>query len=572
MLTSQLFALTSILGSIGTSFSYDERCNNNFVTYWGQNSYSIGVPDKSQWEKPVKSYCQDDTVDIINMAFLHVFNAGTNKLPEINLSYHCDSTFFQGTSLLTCPAIGEDIKYCQSQGKKVIMSLGGAAGSYGFSNDADATRFAKTVWDLFLGGSSNTRPFGSAVLDGVDLDIEGGGTTGYPAFINSLRSYYSQDTSKKYYITGAPQCPFPDAFLGSALTSAWFDMVYVQFYNNYCGASDPSQFNFGTWHNWAVTNSVNKNVKVYLGVPGSAKSASRGYIPASQLNSIIKDTRSRYSSFGGVMAWDASTSDMNTDGGSSFAKQVKQELKSGATCSGNPGTTTVPPKTSTTTTSTSATTSQPVTSSSPPTSTSTGQPSKPTVDPNCPVQGGSCTGNQMGCNGYDYARCDNSKWLLSPCSNNKSLYCVKGASGVYCDWATGKDVQSCSVSRSLHKRESDTDAVVKGPLIDFILGDDTTTSQYTTLVRIITTGHPFSNQWKVELALPDGQNITSITRGTFTQQGNLVSVLSEVSKEPEFNMAILIEIKGNQVRSPTKSIPPITAQFWDLGSLMMIDA
>ncbi|ORY02396.1 glycoside hydrolase, partial [Basidiobolus meristosporus CBS 931.73] len=311
MLTSRLFALSSVIASLAIVSAYDESCNNNFVTYWGQNSYGIGTPDKTKWEKSVRGYCEDDTVDVINMAFLHVFNAGTNKLPEINLSYHCDSTFFPGTSLLSCPDIGEDIKYCQSKGKKVIMSLGGAAGSYGFSNDADATKFAKTVWDLFLGGSSTTRPFGSAVLDGVDLDIEGGGTVGYSALINGLRSYYAQDSSKKYYITGAPQCPFPDAFLGSALNSAWFDMVFVQFYNNYCAASNSAQFNYDTWHNWATTNSVNKDVKIYLGVPGSARSASSGYVPASQLNSIIQNTRSKYSSFGGVMTWDASTSDMN---------------------------------------------------------------------------------------------------------------------------------------------------------------------------------------------------------------------------------------------------------------------
>lgn len=44
--------------------------------------------------------------------------------------------------------------------------MGGATGSVGFSSDSQAEAFADTVWDLFLGGSSSTRPFGSAVLDG----------------------------------------------------------------------------------------------------------------------------------------------------------------------------------------------------------------------------------------------------------------------------------------------------------------------------------------------------------------------------------------------------------------------
>lgn len=35
--------------------------------------------------------------------------------------------------------------------------------------------------------------------------------------------YYS------YYVTAAPQCPFPDAALGAVLDAAEFDAVYVQF-------------------------------------------------------------------------------------------------------------------------------------------------------------------------------------------------------------------------------------------------------------------------------------------------------------------------------------------------------
>lgn len=64
-------------------------------------------------------------------------------------------------------------------GVKVILSLGGAAGSYGFTSDSQGETFAETIWDLFGGGSSDTRPFGTAEIDGIDLDIEGGASTGY---------------------------------------------------------------------------------------------------------------------------------------------------------------------------------------------------------------------------------------------------------------------------------------------------------------------------------------------------------------------------------------------------------
>ena len=90
---------------------------------------------------------------------------------------------------------------------------------------------------MFLGGgdASIPRPFGSIKFDGIDLDIEGGSPVGYGTFANRLRELYDTDASKTYYIGAAPQCPFPDAYLGPtgsyngyALGSAWIDFVFIQ--------------------------------------------------------------------------------------------------------------------------------------------------------------------------------------------------------------------------------------------------------------------------------------------------------------------------------------------------------
>ena len=62
----------------------------------------------------------------------------------------------------------------------------------------------------------------------VDLDIEGGASAGYAAFVQQLRVHYAEDKSKKYYVTAAPQCPFPDAYLGPVLDAADVDAVYIQ--------------------------------------------------------------------------------------------------------------------------------------------------------------------------------------------------------------------------------------------------------------------------------------------------------------------------------------------------------
>lgn len=77
----------------------------------------------------------------------------------------CSSTF-SGTSLLKCDTIADDIQTCQDAGKAVTLSLGGATGSVGFSSDSEAEEFGDTIWNMFLGGSSDTRPFGDVVLDG----------------------------------------------------------------------------------------------------------------------------------------------------------------------------------------------------------------------------------------------------------------------------------------------------------------------------------------------------------------------------------------------------------------------
>ena len=60
----------------------------------------------------------------------------------------------------------QSIKNCQAKGKIVTISLGGDTANNAFSSDSQAQQFADQIWNLFLGGSSSTRPFGTAVLDG----------------------------------------------------------------------------------------------------------------------------------------------------------------------------------------------------------------------------------------------------------------------------------------------------------------------------------------------------------------------------------------------------------------------
>lgn len=56
---------------------------------------------------------------------------------------------------------------------------------------------------------------------------------------------------------------------------------------------------------WARKTSPNPDVKVYIGAPASPQAADSGYVNAEALVSIAKSMRNKYSSFGGIMLWDA---------------------------------------------------------------------------------------------------------------------------------------------------------------------------------------------------------------------------------------------------------------------------
>jgi chitinase len=221
-------------------------------------------------------------------------------------------TAFAGTQLLSCSQIEADIKTCQSQGKTILLSIGGATYTEGgFSSASEAQTWADTLWAMFgpkQSSSSALRPFGAASVDGFDMDFESV-TSNMAPFAARLRSHMDSaaaSSGRKYFLSGAPQCPFPDAAQREMLEQVPFDFVSVQFYNNYCGATAyPANYNFDTWDNWARTAAPNKNVKILLGVPGGPTGAGSGYVSGDQLKQVIQYSRG-FPSFGGVMAWDMS--------------------------------------------------------------------------------------------------------------------------------------------------------------------------------------------------------------------------------------------------------------------------
>ncbi|CAI4630328.1 BFH_collapsed_G0038060.mRNA.1.CDS.1 [Saccharomyces cerevisiae] len=337
--------------------AFDSSANTNIAVYWGQNSAGT--------QESLATYCESSDADIFLLSFL-------NQFPTLGLNFAnaCSDTFSDG--LLHCTQIAEDIETCQSLGKKVLLSLGGASGSYLFSDDSQAETFAKTLWDTFGEGTgASERPFDSSVVDGFDFDIENNNEVGYSALATKLRTLFAEGT-KQYYLSAAPQCPYPDASVGDLLENADIDFAFIQFYNNYCSLS--GQFNWDTWLTYAQTVSPNKNIKLFLGLPGSASAAGSGYISdTSLLESTIADIASS-SSFGGIALWDASQAFSNELNGEPYVEILKNLLTS---ASQTATTTVASSKTSAASTS-SASTSQKKTTQS---TTSTQSKSKVTLSP-----------------------------------------------------------------------------------------------------------------------------------------------------------------------------------------------
>lgn len=282
------------------------------VVYWGQNGYGGAHPDDmASWEPRLADVCAVPHYDVVVLAFMISFISDRNGgLPETNFSFHCETPIdAEHPFLLRCEEIEADIAACHAAGKKVVLSMGGASGAYGFTSDAEAEAFADTVWDMFLGGDGALRPFGDQSLDGVDLDIEGGGPAGYAAFARRLRGIMD-GAAGDWLITAAPQCPFPDAHLGPAPGSALadaadaFDYLFVQFYNNFCSGNTgaPFQETYAQWSGLLASGGP----RIVVGLPATPEAApAGGYVDPAALPALVDSVRDD-PAFAGLMLWDVS--------------------------------------------------------------------------------------------------------------------------------------------------------------------------------------------------------------------------------------------------------------------------
>ncbi|KAM0474792.1 hypothetical protein ACHAPX_007313 [Trichoderma viride] len=332
-------ALFAGLGLAGLAAAAPTKTKANDQTSGPQNVVYWGAVGKSN----LSDYCTSTSsgIDVLVLSFLNTFGGASGSIPSGALGYE-DCVVNPGDDAAPlCSHLASEIKTCQSAGKKVIVSLGGGLGSYSLVSQSQAETIGQYLWDAY-GNSGNTsvhRPFGNVFVNGWDFDLENpDGHEFYPHLISTLRSNFAKDPSNKYYITGAPQCPLPEANMGDAIQNSVFDYLFVQFYNNpqRCSLNVPGNLplNWGEWTTF-LSSTKSSSAKIFVGAPAGPGAASSGVVEPSHLASVVNSVKSD-PSFGGVMLWDASYSDEHVIAGCTFAQQVKSILTTGTTCKGTP--------------------------------------------------------------------------------------------------------------------------------------------------------------------------------------------------------------------------------------------
>lgn len=171
---------------------------------------------------------------------------------------------------------------------------------------------------MALTSVSDANPVYNPALPDALADNEDKDQTGYNALVAALRSQYAQDTSKQYYLSGAPQCIRPDASIPLDAMRQ-MDFVWVQFYNNPSCNHGSTGFadSVKAWSD----DLAGTNAKLYIGAIGDVSQGS-GYLDANTLAQEVAQVKAMgLDNLGGYALWDASFAMEN-----SFQQPIKAAL------------------------------------------------------------------------------------------------------------------------------------------------------------------------------------------------------------------------------------------------------
>ncbi|MDF2455837.1 MAG: type sorting protein [Cytophagaceae bacterium] len=213
-----------------------------FGTSYGQLPCKVLVGYyQSSWGTNIRLKDVNSNYNVICLSFLEANGGDGNSLNNVvdNLSFYA-----RQNSLLIA-----DIPVVQAEGRKVLMSIGGANGSFKLNSAADVTTFVDKVKAVIQ----------TYKVDGIDIDLEQNiylkqsGTISNPSAhianlitgLQQLLDWYQATYSKKMILTMVPETAYVTGGLSQYQTDAYgvaylpiiealrddLDLLMVQLYN-----------------------------------------------------------------------------------------------------------------------------------------------------------------------------------------------------------------------------------------------------------------------------------------------------------------------------------------------------
>lgn len=202
--------------------------------------------------------------------------------------------------------IGGDIKHCQSKFIVVLLSIGGGGNQYSLPSSQSAADVADNLWNAHLGGSRKGvfRPFGDAVVDGIDFFIEQGSPDHYDELARRLYSYNKNYRGRVgVRLTATPRCAYPDWRVEKALQTGLFERIHVRFYDdakcsyNHGGLSAVME----QWNRWTARY---PGSQVYLGLAAANVPGKNDNVFIKSLYYDLLPNVQKANNYGGIMLWD----------------------------------------------------------------------------------------------------------------------------------------------------------------------------------------------------------------------------------------------------------------------------
>uniref|UniRef100_A0A0D9VUH0 GH18 domain-containing protein n=1 Tax=Leersia perrieri TaxID=77586 RepID=A0A0D9VUH0_9ORYZ len=253
------------------------------AVFWGRNAD----------EGSLREACDTGIYNTVIISFLAVFGHGNYGL---DISGH--------------RPLAADIKHCQkAKNVTVLLSIGGDGDHYSIPTPKSARDVADHLWHAYLAGGRRSvlRPFGDAVLDGVDLYIDHGGSANYDVLVRRLAGYSNGDGGGKrrpVILTATVKCMDGQETSGEEAVAATglIGRIHVRFYGDRMCSYESSERRpfYGSWLGWTARYT---NTSVYVGLPAAWNAASDGWIDPAEMVSHALPLVQGTANYGGVMLW-----------------------------------------------------------------------------------------------------------------------------------------------------------------------------------------------------------------------------------------------------------------------------